>query len=230
MSASTTAYLFDGRQVDVPASAVLDWQYEVRNGDTTRSLADWYTEDGEENQDEIRGSAYDDTRCDHDELSHRVVNESQIGDGVVKDKPLTMARVCHRRPCILDALAYVERSTGEPAAWAGPGQEYSFDVPKEIPAPQPAAPVVPAARASQGSRLGALMANHDRGPEYALVQCVGTDSTCVNETRIENSKYLSDEEITSRLRELGWSVTPTLCPAHNVTTGQIPLPLPEMAL
>jgi hypothetical protein len=227
MSTSTTAYLDDGRHVDVPAHAVLDWQYEVRNGDTTRGLADWYTEDGEENQDEIQGTADDDTRCDHDEFSHRVTNESQTGAGVNKDAPLMMVRVCHRRACILDAMAWVERGTGEPAAWAAPDQDYRFDVPKVIVAPLPKV-VVPAS--SQGSRLSAVMAGHDRGSESALVQCIGAESTCVNDTRIENSKNLSEAEITARLHELGWSVTPALCPAHNITIGQVPLPGPEMTL
>lgn len=245
MPKTTTAYLADGRHVDVPKDAVRDWQYEVRNGDTTDSLAAWYTEDGDEHQDEIQGTADDNPRCDHDETSHRIVNESQTGD-YDKDKPMRMARVCHRRACILDALAWVERGTGEPAAWAAPHQEYSFDVPKNIPAPGPvvpAAPVAPApasavAAASQGSRLRALLADHDRGPEYAFVQCTGRDFagdhvgelTCTQNTRIENSKDLSDTEITARLAELGWSVKPTLCPKHNITSGQVPLPVPEMAL
>jgi hypothetical protein len=229
MPKTTTAYLEDGRHIEVPSGAVRDWQDDVRNGGTTDGLAVWYTED-EESAAEIQGSADDDTRCDHDERTHRIVNESQTGPGVVKDKPMRMVRVCHRRACILDAMAWVERGTGEPAAWAAPDLDYRFDVPKDIPAPEPAtlaATAEPAA--SQGSRLTAIMAGHDRGPQYALVQCVGADFTCVNETSIEGSKGLSDEEITARLNERGWSVTPTLCPGHNLTTGQVPLPVAEMA-
>ncbi|MGY4541150.1 hypothetical protein ACVWY0_001059 [Arthrobacter sp. UYNi723] len=220
MSTFTTAYLDDGRHVDVPASAVMDWQYEVRDLNTTLGLADWYTEQGDQHQDEIQGSADDDTRCDHDEYSHRVVNESQTGDGIAKDKPLTMTRVCHRRPCILDAMAWVERNTGERAAWAAPQQSFSF----EIPAPD-AAPKTPAQpeSTSAGSRLNAIMTDHDRGPEYAQVECIGEDLTCKQTARIEESKHLTEEEITARLNEMGWSVSPTLCPRHNLTTGQIPL-------
>lgn len=129
MSTFTTAFLDDGRSVDVPASSVIDWQYETRNLDTTVGLAAWYTQHGEENTDENQGSADDDTRCDHDELTHRIANESQTENSVDKDKPLMMARVCHRRPCILDAMAWVERGTGERAAWAGPHQEYTFEMP-----------------------------------------------------------------------------------------------------
>lgn len=219
MSTFTTAYLDDGRHVDVPASAVSDWQYEVQNLDTTIGLAAWYTEHGEENTDEIQGAADDDTRCDHDEHSHRVVNESQTGDGIRKDKPLAMTRVCHRRACILDALAWVERNTGERAAWAAPHQNFSFDVPKDIPAPGPTPSVSP------GSRLSAIMADHDRGPEYAQVQCVADDFTCKQTEKITDSKHLSEDEITARLKGLGWSVSPTLCPSHNITKGQLPLPL-----
>lgn len=81
------------------------------------------------------------------------------------------------------------------------------------------------------------MADHDRGPEYALVQCTGSDFagdhvgelTCTQNTRVNGSKHLSDEEITARLAEEGWSVKPTLCPKHNISKGQVPLPLPEMA-
>lgn len=90
-------------------------------------------------------------------------------------------------------------------------------------------PAAPAAAPSRGSRLNALMSDHDRGAQYALVQCVGAGFTCPQETRIEESKHLSDEEITARLAEEGWSVKPTLCPKHNITQGQVPLPVPEMA-
>jgi hypothetical protein len=214
MSTFTTAYLADGRSVDVPASSVIDWQYQVQNLDTTIGLADWYTEHGEENTDEIQGEADDDTRCDHDEHSHRVVNESQIGDGLKKDKPCCMARVCHRRACILDALAWVERNTGERAAWAAPHQEFSFEVPRDIPVSGPAAP-----SASAGSRMAAVMADHDKGPEYALVQCIGDAFTCKQVAQIPDSKHLAKDEITSRFNELGWSVTPTLCPQHNISKG-----------
>jgi hypothetical protein len=120
MPKTTTAYLEDGRHIEVPSGAVRDWQDDVRNGGTTDGLAVWYTED-EESAAEIQGSADDDTRCDHDELTHRIVNESQTGPGVVKDKPMRMVRVCHRRACILDAMAWVERGTCERHRWATAG-------------------------------------------------------------------------------------------------------------
>ncbi|MFJ2662535.1 hypothetical protein [Arthrobacter koreensis] len=131
MTSSTTAYLADGRHIDVPDDYVEDWRDEVRNETTTLGLADWYTNQGDDHQDEIEGEADDDTRCDHEERTHRVTNESQTG-GYQKDKPLGSARICHRRSCILDAMAWVERGTGEAAAWAGPHQEFRFDVPREI--------------------------------------------------------------------------------------------------
>jgi hypothetical protein len=226
MSTSTTAYLDDGRHVDVPASAVRDWQYEVQNLDTTLGLADWYTDQGEENTDEIQGSADDDTRCYHDELSHRVTNESQTGE-FRKDKPCAMVRVCHRRACILDAMAWVERSTGERAAWAAPHQGFSFEMPAPDaaaeaakPAPEPVQP----RPIQSASRLNAVMADHDRGPQYAQVECIGENLTCKRTARIEDSKHLSEEEITARLKELGWSVSPTLCPGHNITRDKFRCP------
>lgn len=226
MSTFTTAYLDDGRHVDVPAHAVLDWQYEVRDLNTTLGLADWYTDQGDQNLDEIQGSADDDTRCDHDEYSHRVVNESQTGDGIKKDKPLTMTRVCHRRACILDAMAWVERNTGERAAWAAPQQSYSFEMPVPDAASGPekpeSEPVHPGPNLA-ASGLNAIMADHDRGPQHAQVECTGENLTCKQTARIEESKRLTEDEITARLNELGWSVSPTLCPRHNLTKGQIPL-------
>ena len=139
MSTSTTAYLHDGRYIEVPDDIVDDWVSEVRNRDTTRGLADWYIDD-EEHEAEILGTADDDTRCDHDERTHRVANESQTGE-YQKDRPFAAARICHRRACVLDALAWVERLTGEPAAWAGPHQDFRFEVPKDLSEPLPATAV-----------------------------------------------------------------------------------------
>ena len=140
MSTSTTAYLHDGRHIEVPEESVEAWRDEVRSHDTKLGLADWYTDQGDEHLDEIQGHADDDTRCDHGERTHRVANESQTGE-YQKDKPYAAARVCHRRSCVLDALAWVERLTGEAAAWAGPHQDYRFDVPKDLSEPLPAASV-----------------------------------------------------------------------------------------
>ncbi|MEO3931362.1 hypothetical protein WMO79_00920 [Micrococcaceae bacterium Sec7.4] len=238
MPKKTKAYLEDGRYIEVTNSEVRAWREAVQDCGITESLASWYTQD-EDNADEIQGTPDDDTRCDHDEHSHQVVNESQTGD-YDKDKPSAMTRVCHRRACILDAMAWVERNSGETAAWAAPGMGFRFDVPTVIVGPLPVlpAPAVPTATVlSQGSRLGAIMADHDRGPEYAFVQCTGNDFAgdhvgdwaCTQTARIDGSKYLSDEEVTTRLAEAGWSVKPTLCPKHNISVGQAPLPVPEMA-
>lgn len=75
---------------------------------------------------------------------------------------------------------------------------------------------------TQGARLSAIMADHDRGAEYAFVQCIGDQFTCAAEARIENSAALSDQEIRTRLAEAGWSVLPTLCPGHQLPDGSRP--------
>lgn len=121
MSTSTTAYLFDGRQIDVPHASVQDWQYEVSNGDTTLSLADWYTEHGEQNTEEIQGSVEDTAKCgetgfEHEEHIRRVTNAGQIGEYKLA-WPHASVWVCGRKTCLLDALAWVERTTGEKAVW-----------------------------------------------------------------------------------------------------------------
>lgn len=61
------------------------------------------------------------------------------------------------------------------------------------------------------SRLAAIMADHDRGPEYAMVKC----TTCGETERIERSATLTDEELAQQFESMGWSVLPTLCPAHR---------------
>lgn len=126
----TTAHLDDGRYVEIPADAVRDWQYEAHNLNTQLGLAAWYLSD-EENEDKVKGEAEDDARCDHEERSHRVTNQSQTGE-YQDDKPMSSVRVCGRRACVLDALAFVERGTGEPAAWQAPHQGFRFDVPEDI--------------------------------------------------------------------------------------------------
>lgn len=68
---------------------------------------------------------------------------------------------------------------------------------------------------TQGTRLAAVMADHDKGPEYALVECIGDDFSCTAKQRIEDSWGKSDEQITGELAALGWSVSPTLCPEHQ---------------
>lgn len=75
---------------------------------------------------------------------------------------------------------------------------------------------------AQGARLSAIMADHDRGAEYAFVQCIGDQFTCAAEARIENSAGLSDQQIRTHLAEAGWSVLPTLCPGHQRPDGSQP--------
>jgi hypothetical protein len=124
MSTSTTAYLPDGRHVDVPAQAARDWAQEAAQLDTTIGLADWYTGQGDDNQDEIHGTADDEPRCQHlyeDEPKTnlarvRVVNPSQAG-GFDPDRSMASTWVCGARTCILDAMTWVERATGERAVW-----------------------------------------------------------------------------------------------------------------
>lgn len=66
------------------------------------------------------------------------------------------------------------------------------------------------------SQLRTTMADHDRGPEYALVQCIGDAFTCEKTKKVDNRKHLTDEQITVQLEGRGWSVSPTLCPDHNI--------------
>lgn len=121
---ATTAYLSDGRHIDVPTQDARDWALEASMLDTTISLADWYTDQGDEHQDELQGKAADDPRCDHlygaeptIELARvRVVNASQAGD-YDPDRSHASTWVCGARVCVLDALAWVERTTGEAAVW-----------------------------------------------------------------------------------------------------------------
>ncbi|MFF2053788.1 hypothetical protein ACFVU2_19445 [Leifsonia sp. NPDC058194] len=114
-----TAYLADGRHVEVPESVARDWAHETQDLTTTDCLADWYLQDGE-NDDEITGVAEDDPRCDHDRSSGDVIvtNASQA-NGYDKTRPIASTRVCPTRTCILDALAWVERTTGEHGVWIG---------------------------------------------------------------------------------------------------------------
>lgn len=60
------------------------------------------------------------------------------------------------------------------------------------------------------TRLAAIMADHDRGPEYALVECIRCDASA----RVEQSSLLSDAELGERFEGMGWSIGPTLCPTH----------------
>lgn len=60
-----------------------------------------------------------------------------------------------------------------------------------------------------GAALSAVMADHDRGPEYALVEC----ANCPASERVEHSLGVTDAELKVQFEQLGWSITPTLCPA-----------------
>lgn len=65
-------------------------------------------------------------------------------------------------------------------------------------------------------KLRGILAEHDRrGPEYARVECIGDDFACGAVERVEGTRGMTDEEITAVLAGRGWSVRPTLCPAHN---------------
>lgn len=60
------------------------------------------------------------------------------------------------------------------------------------------------------SRLAAIMADHDRGPEYAVVECIECDASA----RVEQSSLMSDAELVQRFEAQGWTITPTRCPRH----------------
>lgn len=67
-----------------------------------------------------------------------------------------------------------------------------------------------------GRRFAAIMADHDRGPEYALVECIEDD--CNASARLERTAGTRTEELVKRFRQLGWSIKPTLCPRHTITS------------
>lgn len=67
-------------------------------------------------------------------------------------------------------------------------------------------------------RLGAILSDHDRGPEHAFVAYIGEDFSCPATARVEHSAGMTDERISAVLAERGWSVKPTLCPAHRLAT------------
>lgn len=121
MTETTTGYLADGRTVPVPEDAVKDWKYEIENGDTTLGLGDWYTDCGDENMDQVEGSPDDHPRCGHEGREVRVTNASQK-DEYDQGRPHASAWVCRERACVLDAMAWVERATGEHAVWQARGE------------------------------------------------------------------------------------------------------------
>lgn len=115
---TTTAHLSDGRYVEVPYFAARDWAREAATLSTTLSLAEWYTQD-DENEDEIQGEAEDFPRCDHREETTERVRVTNASQALAFDtsRQIASTLVCGERACILDALAWVERATGEHGVW-----------------------------------------------------------------------------------------------------------------
>lgn len=60
-----------------------------------------------------------------------------------------------------------------------------------------------------GAGLAAVMADHDRGPQYAMLQCAG----CPEVVRISGSDRICDSALRQMFADLGWSIQPTRCPA-----------------
>lgn len=112
---TTTAHLSDGRFVDVPDLEARAWAREAASLSTTDGLADWFLSE-DENVEMIQGAAEDFPRCDHRPRSYRVVNASQAS-AYDRDRPHAASSVCESRACLLDALAWVERTTGEHGVW-----------------------------------------------------------------------------------------------------------------
>jgi hypothetical protein len=118
------AYLSDGSHIKVPRRDAVKWGREAAELDTTMGLGDWYTDEGNERQNEIQGKPKDDPRCDHlhqedtpaDIKRARVTNASQA-DGYDASRNHASAWVCSAPACILDGLAWVQRATGETAVW-----------------------------------------------------------------------------------------------------------------
>lgn len=130
---TVTAHLADGRTIAVPTSDETDWKYEVRNGDTRLGLAEWFIAQGEdcdEDREElIEGEIEDTARCEHSHTVHRVTNITQTGE-YLSHRPHASVWVCKRRHCTLDAMAWVERTTGEASVWtADKGVTWSQEPP-----------------------------------------------------------------------------------------------------
>lgn len=63
---------------------------------------------------------------------------------------------------------------------------------------------------ASGPAFATIMADHDRGPEYAFVECIGEG--CSARSTIEGSYALTTEELAECFVDQGWSIRPTLCP------------------
>lgn len=138
MTGTTTAHLSDGRRVEVPRPAAAEWAIAAADLETTLSLGDWYTQEGETRTDEILGSPTDEpedwTRCDHylDGAPRvRVTNASQAA-AYDPTRVHAAATVCTERACILDGLAWVERQTGEHGVWIGDDLTVRIDPPPPV--------------------------------------------------------------------------------------------------
>lgn len=66
-----------------------------------------------------------------------------------------------------------------------------------------------------GQRMGAILAEHDPGPEYAVIECAHPEG-CRRRTRIDGSAGRSDADLAAEFAERGWTVGPTRCPEHRV--------------
>lgn len=66
---------------------------------------------------------------------------------------------------------------------------------------------------TQGARLAAIMADHDRGPQYAVVECAHPGG-CPASAHVEGSYSKTDAELAAEFASMGWSIKPTRCPNH----------------
>lgn len=65
---------------------------------------------------------------------------------------------------------------------------------------------------ASGPRLSAILADHDRRLEYALVECAHGD--CAASARVEDSDTLTTAALVELFEAMGWTVGPTRCPDH----------------
>jgi len=126
VTGTTTAYLSDGRHVEVPRPAANEWAIAAADLETTLSLGDWYTNQGERHLDAILGEPAPDEsedwpRCEHYLQGGPRVRVTNVSQSAAFDptRPHASAIVCDARACVLDGLAWVERSTGESGVWIG---------------------------------------------------------------------------------------------------------------
>ena len=60
-------------------------------------------------------------------------------------------------------------------------------------------------------RLASVMAQHDAGPEYAMVRCIGCPAT----SRIEHAGGIPTSTLKLEFELRGGSILPTRCPEHR---------------